>query len=323
MSKRVSALQTLVLCFFHRHHCAPLPLVELKNLLAQAQGLGCDFDELVIGNEFDRLFQIQVAEGNQADRHIGSGRPHVGKLLLPHDVYVKVVILGVFADDHALVHIDGGADEQFATLLQIVKSVRSRDSGAVGHESASEPVRNFALPLDVAIEQGIHDDGATRVGEQLAAQANQSTAGDAKLDAYSSVTVIVHIDDFALADAELFHHYAHEFFGNVDGQLFDRFHQLAIDALGDDLGLSDHEFVAFAAHHFDENGKLEFAAAHDYERICAVRFFHAQGDVGQQFLDQALAQIARCNISALTSCERRGVDGEQHGNGRFVDGDVG
>jgi hypothetical protein len=48
--------------------------------------------------------------------------------------------------------------------------------------------------------------------------------------------------------------------------MLDWLHQLAIHSLGDDLRLADHEFVAFAAHHFDENRKLQFAAAHDRER---------------------------------------------------------
>ena len=52
-----------------------------------------------------------------------------------------------------------------------------------------------------------------------------------------------------------------KFFRHVDGEMLDRFHQLAVDALGDDLGLADHEFVAFAAHHLDQDGKLQFAAA--------------------------------------------------------------
>ena len=130
------------------------------------------------------------------------------------------------------------------------------------------------------------------------------------------------MSDFALARAQLFHHHADEFFRNVDGQLLDRLHQLAVDALGDDLGLADHEFEAFAPHHLDQDRKLQFAASHHFEGIGAVGVFHAQGNVGQQFFLQALAQIARGDVRAFASGEGRSVHREQHGDGGLIDGDV-
>ena len=83
-------------------------------------------------------------------------------------------------------------------------------------------------------------------------------------------------------------------------------------------GLPTRQFVAFAAHHFDQDGELQFAAAHHFEGVVA-QFLHADGDVGEQFLIQALAQIARGDPLALPAGERRGVDGERHRDGRLVD----
>ena len=79
-----------------------------------------------------------------------------------------------------------------------------------------------------------------------------------------------------LREPELLHHHADEFFGNVDRELFDRLHQLAVDALGDDLRLAHHQFVAFATHHLDQDGELQFAAAQHLERIRRAGVFHAQ-----------------------------------------------
>ena len=90
---------------------------------------------------------------------------------------------------------------------------------------------NLALPFDVAIEQGIHHDRSAGVGEQLAAQADETAAGHAEFDAHPSVSVIVHVEDFALARAQLFHDHADKLFRHVDGQLLDRLHKLAVDAL--------------------------------------------------------------------------------------------
>src|SRR5450432_792426 len=137
-------------------------------------------------------------------------------------------------------------------------------------------MRDFALPFRVSIEQGIHHDGAAGVGEQLAAQANQSAASDAEFYAYTAVSMIVHVDDLSFAGAELFHDHANKFFGNIDGEFFHRLHQFAADTFGDDFRLADHQFETFAAHHLNKNGELQFAAAHDGESVRGAGVFNAQ-----------------------------------------------
>ena len=94
--------------------------------------------------------------------------------------------------------------------------------------------------------------------------------GTLKLDAHAPVTVIVHVGDFALARPQLLHHNSDEFFRNVDGQVLHGFHELAVDALGDNLRLADHQLETFAAHHFNEDRKLQFAAAQHLEGIRAA-----------------------------------------------------
>ncbi len=94
---------------------------------------------------------------------------------------------------------------------------------------AGQAVRNLAQPLGVAVEKRIHHDGPARVGQQLAAQADQSAAGNSEFDAHAAVAVVVHVGHLALARAELLHDHADELFRNVDGQVLDRLHQLAVD----------------------------------------------------------------------------------------------
>ena len=155
---------------------------------------------------------------------------HVGQLFFADCVYVKVVVFGVLADDHAFVNFDAGADEQLAALLQVPEGIGGGGAGAVGDQRAGQAVGNFALPLGVAVEERVHHDGAARVGEQLAAQADEAAAGDAELHAHAAVAVVVHVRHLGLAHAELFHHHADEFFGNVDGEVFDRLHELAVES---------------------------------------------------------------------------------------------
>ena len=97
--------------------------------------------------------------------------------------------------------------------------------------------------------------------------------------------------------------------------------QLAIDVSGDDLGAADHELEAFAAHHFDQDGELQFAAAENLEAVRASGLFDANGDVGEQFFFQTLAQVARGDELAFASGHGRVVDGELHGDRRLVDDD--
>jgi hypothetical protein len=94
--------------------------------------------------------------------------------------------------------------------------------------------------------------------------------------------------------------------------------QLAVDGARQDLRLAHHQLIVFAPHHLDQDGQLQLAAPHHLERIVA-QFLHPDGNVGQQFLVEPLAQIAGGHVGALPAGERRRVDGERHGDGGLVD----
>ncbi len=91
--------------------------------------------------------------------------------------------------------------------------------------------------------------------------------------------------------------------GTSISEMLDRLHELAIDALGDDLGLANHQFVTFAAHHLDKDGELQLSASQHFEGIGSARIFDAQRDVGQQFFFEALAKIARGHVLSVFSRE--------------------
>ncbi len=122
--------------------------------------------------------------------------------------------------------------------------------------------------------------------------------------------------------AELFHDHADELLGNVHREPLHRLHQLAVHVLGHDLGLAGHQLIALAAHGFDHDGKLQFAATHDFEGIGAAGFLDADGNVGEQLLLQALAQVARGDVLPVEAGERRGVHRELHGDGGLINRDV-
>ena len=113
--------------------------------------------------------------------------------------------------------------------------------------------------------------GAAGVGEQLAAQADQAARRNFEIEAHAARAVIAHLEHFAAAAAEGFHDDADEIFGDVDDQALERLQFLAVFGAHDDFGLADHQFEAFAAHGFDQDGELQFAAAEDAEGFRACR----------------------------------------------------
>ena len=196
-------------------------------------------------------------------------------------------------------------------------------AGAVGDQRSGGPRGNVALPFDVAVEQRIHDGGALGVGQHFAAQADQAARGHQELQAHAAGAVIDHLLHLALAAAQLLDHHADELFRAIDHQQLQRLGQVCRRLrLVRISGLPTASSIAFAPHHLDQDGELQFAAAHHLERVRTAGFFHADGNVGQQFLVQPVAQIARGDELAFAAGERRGVDGERHGDGRLVDLDV-
>src|ERR1035441_4753318 len=185
--------------------------------------------------------------------------------------------------------------------------------------AASTPcAASSELPFDVAVEERVHNGGAARIGEDFAAQADQAARGHMKFQPHTAGAVVDHLDHLALAGAEFLDHYAQEVLRAIDNQVFHRLAELVVDGARQDLGLAHGQFVAFAPHHLDEDGELQFAAAHHLEGV-VPQFLDADGNVGQQFLVEPLAQVARRHPLALAAGERRGVDGERHGDGGLVD----
>ena len=64
--------------------------------------------------------------------------------------------------------------------------------------------------------------------------------------------------------------------GTSTRELLERLVQLAVDLLGDDLGLADGELEALAAHRLDEHGQRQLAAALHLPGVGALGGQHAQ-----------------------------------------------
>ncbi len=186
-------------------------------------------------------------------------------LFFLRDIDVHVLLAGIFAEDHAFIDLDGRADEELAALLNIPQRERGRNSGTVRDERASGAQGHFAGIIHPAIENGVNQRGPARIREQLAAQADQASRGNFEIEADAAGIVIAHFEHFAAAAADSFENDADEVFGDVDHQALDGLELAAVFAAHDDFGLANHQFKAFAAHGFDQDGELQFAATEHAE----------------------------------------------------------
>ena len=159
---------------------------------------------------------------------------------------------------------------------------------------------------------------AARFREQLPAQADQAARGNAKFHAYAPRAVVDHLGELAATRSERFHDDANEIFGAIDDQHFERLEAAAVFSVHHNFGLAGHELVAFAAHGFDQNGQLQFAAAEHAKSFGSVGILDADGDIGEQFLLQTVAQVTGGDPLAVPSGERRVIDREDHGQRRLI-----
>src|SRR5207253_9611376 len=136
--------------------------------------------------------------------------------------------------------------------------------------------------------------------------------GNIKIQAYAPAaahTPVTHhfgVDAAPLADH--LHQHADKFLRHVDDQLLERLLDLPVVRPDHDFRLAHHQLVALAAHHLNQNRKLQLTPAQYFEGVRVGQLFNPDRDVGQQLLAQALTKVPRGDEGAFAPGERRGVD---------------
>ena len=133
--------------------------------------------------------------------------------------------------------------------------------------------------------------------------------------------MLFHLHHLSAADADQLNDFPGRAVGDIDRQRFNRFALPSVDLLVDHMGLRDGQFIAFAAHVFDQDGDMQDASSADFETV--AEFLDAQSDVAFGLLEQTLPDVTAADEFSLFSEERRIVHAEDHGDGGFVDGDRG
>ena len=229
------------------------------------------------------------------------------------------------SDQLAFVHVVALGGEQLATLLQRPQRVGRRGAGGVGDHHAVLALGDRAhFARAVMVEHVEQQPGALGQRLELVLETDQAAGGDHVIQTHASLAVGLHVLQLALADAQLLHDATLMQFLDVDHQLFDRLHQLAVDFLDDDFRARYRQFEAFATHRLDQHRQVQFTTTGDQELVGIGAFLDLQRDVVQGLTLQPLADLAAGDELAaaevLATGERRVVDLERHADGRLIDG---
>src|SRR5438034_4280070 len=287
-------------------------LVFVEDFLAQTEVFWRGFDVFVRADVFQGAFEGKFQRRVELDALAVALGAHVGQLFRFAGIDRDVVVARILPDDHSFVNPVARLDHEPAALLNHVE--RIGHGFAVSH-AAHRPVlagRNRAAIGPVFVEEMTHHaEPAGRVHE-VRLEPDQAAHRDERLDA-DLLAVMIHVRDLGLAIRQVFQHDAHVVLGDFQKQLFNRFLQTAVLVLAVyDLGARDQHLVAFASHLLDQNGDLHFATAADGEDLRIAGLLNPQGDVGPDFLDQALPEVAGGDEFAVTAAERAVVYGEFH-----------
>ena len=234
--------------------------------LAEPDVLRRHLEQLVIGEEVEALLERHLGGGCEPDHDVGVGGAHVGLLLLLADVDRHIARPLLDAHDHPLVDLLARLDEGEATLLRVGESEGENVSRAGRHHRAVALLPEVARPGTVAEEQRAHDPGAAGDRQEGVPEADQATGRDCVVEPDAGLC-IGDLDHLAAAPAEGLADRAQVLLGDVDGEVLEWFHKLAVDLLGDDLGTGDLELVALPPHGLDQHREVELAAAADQEAI--------------------------------------------------------
>lgn len=126
------------------------------------------------------------------------------------------------------------------------------------------------------------------VGEKLTAVSEQAAGGDAEFHAHTRGAQRRHLDKLALTAAQLLHHTALVFSGDVDNDMLHGLHRFAVHLVQQHFGRGHLQLVALAPHRLDQDGKMHLAATHHAERLAGGRILHLQRHILEQFLMQAV-----------------------------------
>src|SRR5436190_7069018 len=292
-----------------------------EKAFADAVGLRRDFEELVVGEELDRVVERELADAVELRGDVGVAAPHVREVLLAYDVYLEVALADVLADDHALVHLDAGVEEELPPILRGVEPERRGRPVLECDERAELARGDRAGERAVAFDERVHHAAPARGGVERLPEPEQSARRDLVDGVHHAVVAVLHVLERSAAAAGELDHGAELFLRDLDLELLVRLLRLAVDFLQDHLRPRDLELVTLAPHRLDEDREVQLAAAAHHERVGRVAVGDAERDIALELGVETLAKLAARDELSFAARERAVVDAERHAKGRLLDTD--
>src|SRR6266545_2179563 len=230
-----------------------------EHALADAVRQRRDLEKLVVRQEFDRVVEGQLAHAIELRGDVRVAAAHVREVLAAHNIHLEIAVADVLSDDHALIHLDAGADEELTALLGLVQAERRGRARFEGDERAEVSRLDRARVRAVTREERVHHALAARAREERLAETEQTACRDLVHAVRASVVAVLHVDEGAAPLTGELHDLAEHILRDLDLQLLVRLETLAGFVLVDDLGPRHLEFVPLAAERLDEDGEVQLA----------------------------------------------------------------
>src|SRR3954452_25262439 len=298
-----------------------LPPSRVELDLAKPQLVRGHLDGFVGPDELERLVERELMVRHETHGVLRAGGAHVRLLLLAHGVHVEVVGARVLAHDHALVDLLSGPHEQLPALLELEQCELPGVAAAIGDEAAGGTRLDVAVPGLVALEDGVEDPRAARLGQELGAEPDQPARVHQVLDSAPAGPVVDHLLHAPLPQREQLRRDAEEVLRDVDREALDRLVQPPVQLTRDNARLADRQLESLAPHRLHQHRQLELAAPLHLPRVRSVCVEDADRGVAHQLLLEPLAHEPGGELAARAAGERRGVDAHGHADRGLVDRD--
>lgn len=100
---------------------------------------------------------------------------------------------------------------------------------------------------------------------------------------------------FAFTEAQLLDNNTGEFIWYIDDSLFHWLKKMTFLILVvNNFCLADCKFIAFTTHILDENGKMQFTTAGNFEAVCVLCIFNTEADIGIQLFVETFTKVSGC-----------------------------
>src|SRR5665213_464988 len=170
------------------------------------------------------------------------------------------------------------------------------------------------------MKQAVHNGRASGIAHQLALITNQPARWRMKHNALTAMAGWAHVTHFSTALRKLLNHNTGIGLINVNDNFFDGLQPIAsFISFEHHAWAPNSQLKAFAAHHFNQNAKLQFATTSDLKGIGFIfrsRYFQCHIALG--FTQQTLTDDARLNLVAFFASQRSVIDAECHGERRRI-----